>query len=164
MKKFLKKSELQLVNGGYLSDKAENPVFNQQFVDAQKHADYIIEFAKLAKTKDFKGKKADSILDLQKELSEMLSNKKTKEFVKQPKNVETPTTDKLKEEALAFINFNEQSEKTTKINEFLQQFAVIDEFSQFGLFFEDGIVKLNKLYTMEEVVSAVSEVIDLLDK
>ena len=162
MKKFLKKSELQLVNGGYLSDKAENPVFNQQFVDAQKHADYIVEFAKLAKTKDFKGKKADTIQDLKKELSELLDSKRQVEFIKQPTLKERPITEKLKEEALSFINFNEQSEKTTKINEFLQQFAVIDEFSQFGLFFEDGIVKLNKLYTMEEVIQSVTEIIDLV--
>jgi hypothetical protein len=162
MKTFLKKDNLQLLNGGYLSDAAGNPVFNQQFVDTQKHAEYVVEFARLAKTKDFKGKKADSLADLKKELAEMLDGSKIKEFVKKPETVVRPITDKLKEEAMSFLNFNEQSDKTTKINNFLQQFLILSEFEEFGLFFDADIVKLNKIYTMQDVIDAVTETIDLV--
>ena len=36
------------------------------------------------------------------------------------------------------------------------------EFEEFGLFFEEEIVKLNKLYTMEDVTNAILATIDLL--
>lgn len=160
-KQFLKATEVQLVNGGYLSNKEGKPVFNADFVNAQKHAEYVITFAEVAKTKDFKGKKADSLADLESEVNQMLRAKQ-KTFVAKPTTVEKTLTNQLAQEAMAFMSFQENSGKVDKINTFLQQFTVIDEFETFGLFFEEDIVKLNKIYTMEEVVTAVTEVIDLL--
>ena len=161
-KQFLKKGELQLVNGGYLSNKSEQPVGNAVFVNAQKHAEYIITFAKMAKGKDFEGKKADSLEKLRQEVSALVQGNQSVEFVKKPKTVSRPTGDKLASEALAFINFKEDSSKVEKINKFLQQFTVLKEFEDFGLFFEEDIVKLNKIYTMKEVIDAVTETIDLV--
>jgi len=161
-KQFLKKGELQLVNGGYLSNKGEQPVGNADFVNAQKHAEYIVTFAEKAKGKDFKGKEADSLEKLRSEVSALVSGNQATEFVKKPKTVSRPTGDKLASEALAFINFKEDSSKVEKINKFLQQFTVLKEFEDFGLFFEEDIVKLNKIYTMKEVIDAVTETIDLV--
>jgi len=160
-KQFLKATEVQLVNGGYLSNKEGKPVFNQDFVNAQRHAEYVVTFAQLARTKDFKGKKADSLADLESEVNQMLKAKQ-KTFVAKPTAVEKTLTHQLAQEALAFMTFEENSGKVDKINTFLQQFAVLDEFETFGLFFGEDIVKLNKIYTMEEVVASVTEVIDLL--
>lgn len=162
-KQFIKNGELKLENGGYLSNKDGNPVCNYGFYNAQQHADYIVTFAKMAKGKDFKGKKADSLEDLKREVNEVFNNKQKIEFVKKPKEVKRPTTDTLAKEALAFIDFQESSSKNEKLNNFLQQFAILKEFEEFGLFFEEEIVKLNKIYTLEEVVKATTEVIDLLD-
>lgn len=162
-KQFIKNGELQLKNGGYLSNKDGNPVCNYDFFNAQQYADYIVTFAKMAKGKDFKGKKADSLEDLRKEVNEVFNAEQKIEFVKKPKDVKRPTTDTLAKEALAFINFQESSSKTEKLNNFLQQFAILKEFEDFGLFFEEEIVKLNKIYTLDEVVKATTEVIDLLD-
>jgi hypothetical protein len=92
-----------------------------------------------------------------------LSEKETIEFVKGPKKVKRPTTEALKEEALAFLNFETEKDNTEKINKFLQQFSIINEFETFGLFFNPKISKLNKIYTMKEVVAAVSSMIDNLD-
>jgi hypothetical protein len=163
MKQFLKKSELQLINGGYLSNKDGKPVYNEDFVNAQQHAEYIVMFAKLAKGKNFKDQKADSISDLRKEVSDFLSKNKKTTFVEKPKSIKRPTTDKLADEALEFIKFQKDSTRVDKINNFLQQFNILNEFEEFGLFFDDGIVKLNKICTLKEVVDAVTETIDLLD-
>lgn len=160
-KKFLKNGEVQLLNGGYLSDMSGNPVSNAEYVKAQQHAEYICTFAQLAKGKDFVGKKADSLADLEKEVANALTAKK-KVFVAKPTAVEKSLTKQLAAEAMAFMNFEKDSSKVDKVNNFLQQFAVLDEFETFGLFFTEDIVKLNNLYTMQEVVDAVQEVIDLL--
>jgi TPP-dependent trihydroxycyclohexane-1,2-dione (THcHDO) dehydratase len=161
-KVFLKKADLQLINGGYLSTKDGSPVYNQSFVDAQRHAEFIVTYATMAKGKDFKGKKADSIEDLRKEVMDIVNKNKAVCFVAKPDTIKRPTSDKLAAEAMAFINFQESSSKVDKINSFLQQFKVLQEFEDFGLFFENEIVKLNKIYTLQEVIAAVTETIDLL--
>lgn len=160
---FVKKEELMLKNGGYVvTGKNETPVYNEQFIAAQRHAEWIVTFAEKAKGKDFVGKQADSIADVKAEVMKALDSKGV-EYVKDPKNVKQDLTEKLKEEALAFIKFQEESSKTEKINKFLQQFNCLNDFENFGLYFDDSqIVKLNKIYTIEEVVTAVTEIIDLI--
>lgn len=161
-KQFLKKEDLQLVNGGYLSNKEGAPVYNAEFVTAQKHAEYVVTFAKMAENKDFKGKVADSLQDLKNQVSKLLDENQAIQFVKKPKPVSRPTGDKLAKEALDFISFQEDSSKVEKINAFMQQFKVLGEFEEFGLFFEEEIVKLNKIYTIKEVIDAVTKTIDLV--
>jgi hypothetical protein len=160
-KKFLKKADLQLINGGYLSDKNENPVSNAAFVAAQKHAEYVVTFAVVAKGKDFVGKKADSLQELETQVRNLLAVK-NRTFVEKPNLVAGSLTAQLKEEALLFMNFQENVSKVDKINNFLKTFEVVAEFEEFGLFFEEEVVKLNRIYTIKEIVEAVSEVIDLL--
>jgi hypothetical protein len=162
-KQFIKNGGLKLINGGYLSNSEGNPVGNAEFVKAQLHAEYIVTFAKMAEKKDFVGKKADSLESLKQEVNDFVNKNKAIEFVGKPKEVKRPTQDLLAKEALAFINFQENSGKTEKINNFLQQFKILKEFQDFGLFFEEEIVKLNNLYTMKDVIEAVTKTIDLLN-
>lgn len=160
---FVKKDELTLKNGGYVvAGKNETPVYNEQFIRVQKHAEWVVTFAEKAKGKDFIGKQADSIADVVAETFKALS-KSDVEYVKAPKEVKRELTDKLKEEALAFIKFQGESSKTEKINKFLQQFNVVKEYEEFGLYFEENICKLNKIYTIEEIVKAVKQVIDVIE-
>jgi len=161
MKQFLKKEQIQLLNGGYLSNTVGSPVCNSEFVAAQKNAEWCCTFAELAKGKDFKGKKADSLSNLQAEVVKALQAKK-RTFVDKPTMTEGSLTTQLAAEALAFMDFAENTTKADKINEFMQQFNVLAEFQEFGLFFEDDIVKLNRIYSIEEVTASVQEVIDLL--
>lgn len=163
MKEFLTKEEVFVVKG-YLSrnDKKVIPVFNPEFVEAQKHAEYVITFAEKAKGKDFNGKKADSVYDLRREVHGALSQKETK-YVKAPKKVEKKLHTQLADEALAFIKYDAKLGKVDKVNKFLQQFNVVQEFEEVGLFFEQNIVKLTKIYTIAEIVKAVESVIDILD-
>jgi hypothetical protein len=65
-------------------------------------------------------------------------------------------------EALAWHNGGKEQKKAQLINEYMQQFNVIQEFEEFGLFFNDGVAKLNKIYTVEEITAAVKDCIDLL--
>jgi len=165
MKKvFLKSSELSLKNGGYLTGKEGTPVNNVDFYNAQKHAEFVVKFAKAAKGKNFEGVKPDCIDAVREEVLADINKKKVTEFVATPKEVKRPTTDKLQKEALDFISFQTKKEDVDKTNEFLAQFEIIHEFENFGLFFEEDIVKLNRIYTMEEITEAVSSCIDLLPK
>ena len=161
MKQFLKSTEVKLINGGYLSNSEDAPVYNREFVEAQKHAEYIITFAALAEKKDFVGKKADNLASLELEVRNALAEKETK-FVSSPDAPKKTMSDKLAAEAMSFMTFKEDSNKIEKINAFLQQFKVLHEFEEFGLFFEDDIVKLGKIYSMKEITEAVKSVIDLL--
>jgi hypothetical protein len=160
---FVKKGELALINGGYMvTGEKQTPVFNEDFVFVQRHAEWVVTFAEKAKGKDFVGKRADSIEDVKAEVRKALSSKGI-EYVKTPKVVKQDLTDKLQAEALAFIKYQDETSKVTKVNKFLQQFNIVQEFEEFGLYFTEDICKLNKIYTIEEIVTAVTEVIELLD-
>lgn len=161
MKQFIKNNELQLLNGGYLSNASESPVTNAAFVQAQKSAEYVVTFAAIAKTKTLKDVKADSVESIRAEVEASLKKKDIK-FLETTKVSEGKLTSQLKEEALAFMSGAENNAKTEKINAFLQQFEILKDFEEYGLFFEDGIVKLNKIYTLKEVIEAVKSTIDLL--
>lgn len=162
-KQFLKKNEVELKNGGYLSNKKGDPIYNGEFVQAQRSAEYIMEFAKVAKGKNFKHAKIDSLSDVKAEVMRAIEAKRTTSFVDKPAEVKRPTHDKLAAEALAFVEFKEDSLKVDKINNFMQQFTVLKDFEEHGLFFESEIVKLNEIYTLEDITKAVSDTIDLLD-
>jgi len=164
MKKiFVKKEELSLVNGGYVvKTDGQVPVFNQDFLAVQRHAEWVVTFAEKAKGKDFIGKKADTIEDVKREVRAELTNKGV-EYVKAPKGIKQELTDKLQAEALSFIKFQGETGKARRINEFLQQFNIIQEFEEFGLYFTEDVCKLNKIYTIEEIIASVTQVIDLVE-
>ena len=161
MKQFIKNTELSLQNGGYLCNAEGNPVTNAEFVQAQLAAEYVCTFAEMAKGKNFKQNKVDSLTDLKAEVLAALNNK-TVQFVDAPKPVERELTDKLAKEAMSFISFQENVTKVDKINTFMQQFKILQQFESFGLFFDSGVINLNKIYTIKEILNAVSATINLL--
>ena len=161
-KLFVKQEDLKLVNGGYVATgENDTPVSNIKFWQAQKNAEWVITFAKLAKGKDFVGKQAYSISDLKQEVSDALKEKDIK-YIEIPDKPKASLTNKLKKEALSFVQYNKEVENNKKVNEFLQRFNIINEFEEFGLFFEQAICKLNKIYTMKDITTAVKSVINLL--
>ena len=160
--KFVKQKELQLLNGGYVSDKDGNPISNSDFIHAQRRAEYVVTFAKLAKGKNFTKTKVDSIKELTAEVMDAISKKNEISFVDAPKKPKLTTKTKLAEEALAFVKYGEDVEKVSQINEFLSEFEILKDFEDHGLFFDEGVVKLNKVYTLKEVVDAVTETIDII--
>jgi hypothetical protein len=161
-KKFLTSKEVFVVKG-YLSSSKDNvqPIGNSEFIKAQQAAEYIVTFAEMAKNKDFKGKEADNLAIFKLEVEEALS-KKGMEYIKAPKKVVKKLTKQLADEALAFINYEEKVEETKKVNDFLQRFNIINEFEEIGLFWEEEIVKIDKIYTIKEITEAVQSCINLL--
>ena len=162
MNTFLKSTEVQLSNGGYLTTKTEQPIFNEDFVRLQKRAEFIIEFAKVAKTKNFAGKKADSLDDTKLEVWSKLNKAESVNYVTIESAPKNELTIKLQKEAMAFMTFKQDSSVTEKLNDALQEFNKLKEFETFGLFFTEEIVKLNKIYTVTEVVEAYKSCIELL--
>lgn len=163
-KVFLTKNAVS-VKSGYLSKvgKEMNPINDDRFVSEQAYAEYLILFAEKVKGKDFVGKKADDLDAFKHEIVTSLTERVDKEFVKAPVKPDATLTTSLKEEALAFMECDKDGLKVEKINLFLNDnFPATIEFEEIGLFFEPGIVKVNKIYTMKEIVKAVTEVIELL--
>lgn len=162
MEKFIKKADLQLINGGYLSNKEGEPVNNNDFVAAQKRAEFIVEFAAACKGKTFKDTPGASLEAVRAEVMAKLTQAAKTEFFDMPKKAVGDLHEKLKKEALAFTKNVEEMGTATRLNEFMQEFNVINEFETYGLFFGQGIVKLNKIYTISDIQASLKEVIDLL--
>jgi len=162
-KQFLTSKEVFVVKG-YLSSEKDKvqPIGNAAFIAAQKEAEYIITFAKMAKGKDFFGKQPDSITELKNEVLNALSSKGV-DYIEKPKKTEQKVTNQLKKEAYAFMQYLEDTENIRKVNNILQKFNVVHEFEEVGLFFDDEIVKIDKIYTIKEIVDAVKSVINIID-
>ena len=161
-KVFVKSSELELVNGGYLSTNGK-PVGNAEFVKAQKEAERIITIVALSKGKDFKGKTPDSLDAVIQEADRLLTSKKQVQYISTPDKPERPINESLKKEALAWMNHQDNVQASNALNQFMAQFDVIHEFEEFGLFFDEEIVKLNKIYTIAEITESVKAYFSLLD-
>ncbi len=153
--KFLKKSEIQLINGGYLSASDGSPISHTAFVDAQQKAHYLVSLASNIKTKNFKATKVDSFTDCVTQVMNEINSVESVRYELSPEKPAQPLRNQLAEEALSWINFNKDSSATERINQSMQQFNVLNDFEGFGLFFSEGIVKLTKIYTVAEILEAV---------
>ena len=163
MKEFLSSKEVEVANGGYLfnTDKKPQPVTNEAFVVAQQQAEFVVTFAKMAKGKNFKTVKGVDLSAFTLSVYNSLQEKDA-EYVSVPEPKKGKTQVALAKEALKYITDTEGKTTAIKVNAYLQQFNVLRDFEQFGLFFESGISKINKIYTVKEITQAVESVIELL--
>lgn len=161
---FIKSKELQLINGGYLANKEEKPVYHAEFVEAQDKAHYLVKLAEAIKGKDFAGKKADSFTAIVDEVSKKINDTQAIEYAKAGKEPKMKLRDDLKKEAMAFLEFESSKDLTKKINEDMQAFNIIQEFEEFGLYFEEEIIKLPAIYTIAEILKAVTAITEQLNK
>lgn len=159
-KVFVEKSGLSLKNSAYLVAEGK-PVFHKEFVDAQKAAERIVKFAELAKGKNFKNIEGVSVSKLWVDVDTALKAKDIT-YVSIPEAPKQTLNEQLKSEALAFKDFLGNKGKAELINAAMSQFNIINEFEEIGLYFEEAVCKLNKIYTIEEIKVAVSSVIELL--
>ena len=160
--KFLKNNELELKNGGYLTSKDGDAVTHPEFVKLQQEANYLVNLANTVRATDFEVKEAITFDQVVKQVTERLNNEK-RTYVSTPTPEKTPTLDKLQKEALAWLGNKEGEAKTEKLNRILQKFNTIAEYEDFGLFFSQGIVKLKELYSLEQIVEAVTTLEPFLD-
>jgi hypothetical protein len=160
--KFLKNNELQLVNGGYLVT-GETPVNHEEYVQLQKEAHYLVNLANTVRATDFAVKDVITFDQVVKEVTVKLNDEK-RTYVNAPEEVKTPTLDKLQKEALAWLGNKADEGKAEKLNRIMQKFNILADFESFGLYFTtDKIVKLQALYTLEQIVEAVTTLEPHLD-
>ena len=163
---FIKKDGLKLINGGYLvtNNKEETPLFHFDFVKAQDAAHYVVELSKAIKGKDFEGKKADSFEDVVSQVTKSINETQSVEYVKLGKAPKTAIQDSLAKEALAWLKHEDEKSSVERVNSAMQQFNILQEFEEFGLYFEQDIVKLPALYDVATILKAVKEVDAVMHK
>ena len=163
--KFLKKGSLALINGGYLTIGAdETPVTNVEFVNAQKEAELLCKIAEAVKGKNFKDIKGENLEALIAKVISEVNLKNRSDIFKTPEKPLRELGDKIAAEALAFIQYDDNVSKANELNNRFQQYAIIKEFEDFGLFFTDGIVKLNHIYSVDDIKAALEIMYDVYYK
>jgi hypothetical protein len=163
MATFLNAAQVEVNKAGYLVVVGTTTsVYNEEYLAAQKQAAYVVELAKVVKTKDFVGKKADSLNEAVTETMANLNKANKTDFGLTSTKPSMDFHDKLKAEAMSFISFQKDSTENERVNDYMQRFSVLKNFEEFGLYFEEKIVKLNRIYTLSEVLEAVKQVINLL--
>lgn len=162
--KFLTKADLELKNGGYLvTTEGQVPVNHEEFLTLQKEAHYLVNLANTVRATDFEVKDVITFESVVKQVTEKLNDEK-RTYVNAPEAAKTPTLDKLQKEALAWLGNKADEGKVEKLNRIMQKFNIIAEFEEFGLYFStDKIVKLQALYTLEQIVEAVTTLEPHLD-
>lgn len=156
--KFIKKDQLELVNGGYVVEKGtENPVFHSEFLEKQREAHALIMLSQKVKGADFKGTKPVRFEDLVRQVTDEIQTSNVKQYVSEPNKPEMLVTDNLQKEAMSWLNFETDKTTVQKVNKILQKFNIINEFEEFGLYFStDNISKLNNIYSMQQITEAVT--------
>jgi len=166
MNKLLKLENLQLDAAGYLTDLDGNTVNQKEFVEQQKLANFYVELAKRIKDKNFKPTEiVESFKDIHDRLVLQLKQNEKVTYVTPPVKPEMSIVNQLTEEAMAFVNYTENTEKTYKINQEMQRFNKIHQVGNVGERFTDDVVLLNipKLYTIAEILEAVTIVVEKRD-
>lgn len=146
MSNFLGKGKVSLNATNYLVDGKGNPLTNAEFVFEQGEAHRLVLLAKKATKTTTKV--------VEEEVIETSVTKK--EFVKVPTVSLGELNQKLREESVTFVNSRWEAEVAVKVNNIMNNsFNAMKQFEDFGLFFGEGVVQLEKLYTIDEVVAAL---------
>lgn len=163
--KFLKKGELAVVNGGYLVEKGtEFPMFHKDFVKLQQEAHYLVNLANTVRATDFEVKEPVTFESVVARVKNKL-NDESRQFVGKPEAPARKITDTLAKEALGWMSFKKDESKAEKINRIMQKFNTLAEFEEFGLYFSfDNIVKLKELYSLEQIIEAITTLEPHLDE
>jgi hypothetical protein len=161
---FLKSNELELNAAGYLvSTVSKKPVTHSQFVEQQKNAEFIIHLSVAIQGKKFNSVKPDSLEAIMDEVRAKLNATEVVQHVTLPEVPKRKITDQLKNEALDFITHLEDTESAKEVNNAMMAFNKIYDVEKAGEYFTEGLVKLNKIYTIAEILAAVKETQSIID-
>lgn len=158
---FLKLSELSLNSANYLIGKSGKPVNHLAFVEQQAKAHYVVSLAAATKGKVFKCGKLDDLDAIKAEVKAAIGNT-TRSYVEAPKKPTSKVNDEMVEFALNFAKFEDEKGKVEQINLFMQEFNAISDVESVGDYFSEGVVKVAKLYTIDEILKAVKANIEIL--
>lgn len=153
---FLKSTQLELNPANYLVSKTTGkPVNHAEFVAAQKRAEYVIKLSEAIKDKNFTANKVDSLSAIMLEVSRSLAAANKVAYVAEPTKPTSAVKDELVKFALDFDKYEDEKITATKVNEFMNEFNAINDVEKVGDYFTEGVVKLNKIYTVADVLAAV---------
>jgi hypothetical protein len=161
MNSFLKLSELSLNPANYLVSTDGKPVNHVEFVNQQRAADYIVRLAAATAGKTFKAGKVDNLDAIKASVRAAMADT-SHSYVAAPAKPTSAVNDEMVKFALDFVNYETAKEGASKVNEFMQQFNKINDVETVGEYFTEGVVKLNKIYSISEILSAVQSTIELL--
>lgn len=151
MEKLFLKS-VELTNGGYLTADGK-PVYNEEFVNAQKRAEFLALLSDEVLKSNFKEVKVDSFQDITSKVLENLKESGKKSYIKKEEAPKLKLQDGLKDEALKFLEHLKKDKKSDRVNNMMQEFNILKDFEDFGLYFStDNIVKLNRIFTVKEIL------------
>lgn len=158
---FLKLSEVTLNPAGYLvATETNKPVNHKEFAEQQKRAHYVCLLAEAIKDKNFKAVKVDDLDAIAKQVQADIDAKDVTNYVAAPEKPTSKVQEELVQFALDFASYGDKKEQADKINTFMQTFNAINNTEQFGEYFNEGLVKLNKIYSISEILEAVKINID----
>lgn len=161
---FLKISEIQLNSANYLVSKVTGqPVTHTEFVGQQKAADYMVKLAAAVRGKNFTPGKVDNLAAIKKQVMDSITKTEAVVYVEGPAQPKSKVQDELVKYALDFAAFQGKKDSIENINKVMNNYNKIKDVETVGEYFTEGLVKLNKIYTIDEILDAVNESIDKLD-
>lgn len=160
---FLTLKQLTLNPAGYLVSTVTNlPVTHESFVKQQKNAEYFVKLADAIKDKNFKHVSVDDLQSIKKSVLASLTNDKTV-YVNAPSKPTNKIADELAAFALEFDAYYDQTATVEQINRLMNEFNTINDVEKVGDYFTQGVVKLNKIYTIEEILVAAKIQVEKLN-
>ena len=159
---FLKLVDVKLNEAGYLvSTQTGKPVNNEAFVRAQNEAHLFVSIANECKGKKFKAAEVSVFASIVDKVKKSLSEEAIYEYETAPKKPDLSIADKIAAEGVAFAEFEGKQSKASKVNKLLAQFEAIRKTEQVGEYFEEGVVNLKKLYSIDDLVTAARIIVDI---
>lgn len=159
---FLTAKQLELNAAGYLISKdSKKPVNHVDYVKQQKSAEYIVKFAEAIKDKNFTASKIDNLQAIKDSVIAAI-NDTAKSYVSAPAKPTSKVQDELVKYALDFVNYEDSKIEASKMNEIMNEFNKIDDVESVGDYFTEGVVKLNAIYSIKQILAAVKITADKL--
>jgi hypothetical protein len=153
---FLTSKDLSLNAANYLiSSSSKKPVAHLEFVKQQQAAEYLVKLAEAIKDKTFTESKVDNLAAIKAEVLRSIKEATVVQYATAPTEPTSALLDELVKYAEDFDSYHDTKVSVSKINEFMNQFNKINDVEQVGDYFSEGLVKLNKIYTIEEILAAV---------
>ena len=153
---FLTSKDLSLNAANYLiSSSSKKPVAHLEFVKQQQAAEYLVKLAEAIKDKTFTESKVDNLAAIKAEVLRSIKEATVVQYATAPAEPTNALLDELVKYAEDFDSYHDTKVSVSKINEFMNQFNKINDVEQVGDYFFEGLVKLNKIYTIEEILAAV---------
>ena len=153
---FLTSKDLSLNAANYLiSSSSKKPVAHLEFVRQQQAAEYLVKLAEAIKDKTFTASKVDNLAAIKAEVLRSIKEVTVVQYATAPTEPTSALLDELVKYAEDFDSYHDTKVSVSKINEFMNQFNKINDVEQVGDYFSEGLVKLNKIYTIEEILAAV---------